>query len=289
MNERALAEALGPYRAQVDSALRALVERWAAPLPLGDAMAYATLSGGKRVRPAMTVAACEAAGGAPSAAMPYALALELIHTYSLVHDDLPSMDDDDERRGKPTVHVAFDVATAILTGDAILTEAFRVAAAEPGAPDSTRARGVARVAEAAGHLGMVGGQMRDIGGRPLSRDELRLMHAEKTGALFVAACDLGALAAGASAETASALHTYGLAVGRAFQVSDDLLDVVEAGGQVDDHEARVNFAIRFGLEAAREQTAQDVASALEALETLPERAPFLESMARWIGQRAEQA
>ena len=130
MNERALAEALGPYRAQVDSALRALVERWAAPAPLGEAMAYATLSGGKRVRPAMTLAACEAAGGAPSAAMPYALALELIHTYSLVHDDLPSMDDDDERRGKPTVHVAFDVATAILTGDAILTEAFRVAAAD---------------------------------------------------------------------------------------------------------------------------------------------------------------
>ena len=131
--------------------------------------------------------------------------------------------------------------------------------------------------------------MRDIGGRPLSRDELRLMHAEKTGALFVAACDLGALAADAGAETASALHTYGLAVGRAFQVSDDLLDVVEAGGEVDDHEARVNFAIRFGLDAAREQTAQDVASALEALETLPERAPFLESMARWIGKRAEQA
>lgn len=289
MMDRTLAEALGPYRTHVESALGQLVASWEAPAPLGEAMGYATLSGGKRVRPAMTLAACEAAGGELGAAMPFALALELVHTYSLVHDDLPSMDDDDERRGKPTVHVLFGVAPAILTGDALLTEAFRVAAELPGAPDEVRARGVACLARAAGHLGMVGGQMRDIGGAPLSREALRRMHAEKTGALFVAACELGALAARADADAQHALVTYGSAVGRAFQVSDDLLDVVEAAGVVDDHEARVNFAIQWGADAAREQTAHDVAAALDALESLPGDVAFLASMARWIGHRAENA
>jgi geranylgeranyl pyrophosphate synthase len=197
------------------------------PCRLREGMRYAVLLGGKRMRPLLTIAACEAAGGSIAQAMSAGCALELIHAYSLVHDDLPAMDNDVERRGKPTVHVAFGHANAILIGDALLTEAFRVLAR--GAEGVSRANigeSVAILSKHAGIDGMVGGQALDlVAGQSLdSLERLEEVHALKTGGLYAAAGALGALAAQASSEQVARLERYGLAFGIAFQHADDILD-----------------------------------------------------------------
>ena len=222
--------ALDSYLTEQRRRIEAALERWLPPLPapsddpgrLCEAMRYAVLGGGKRLRPIVTLGAFAACGGGeppPEPALRAASAVELVHCYSLVHDDLPAMDDDEMRRGRPTVHRAFGEATAILVGDALLTLAFGWAA-EAGAP------AVARLARHAGHDGMIAGQARDLalGGATPALAALERLHAEKTGALFAAAAALGALVAGADAERTAALEGYGLALGVAFQHADDLAD-----------------------------------------------------------------
>ena len=196
------------------------------PGKLKDAMRYAVLQGGKRMRPMVTIAACEALGGAAVAALPPACAVEMIHAYSLVHDDLPSMDNDLERRGLPTVHVKYGPANAILVGDALLTHAFTVLAGADGLPGPQAAAAIARLATHAGIFGMVGGQGLDlVHGQDIRELELlERVHALKTGGLYAASGAMGAIAAGADQATADRFERWGLCFGIAFQHADDILD-----------------------------------------------------------------
>jgi geranylgeranyl diphosphate synthase type II len=214
-------------RARVNGALeKRLADLDDTPSRLAEAMRYAVLGDGKRVRPLLAVAAFEAVGGVGDAVLPVAGALELIHAYSLVHDDLPAMDDDDTRRGRPTCHRAFDEATAVLVGDGLQALAFGWLVQSP-LPDAARARLVAELAAAAGPAGMVGGQQADMEAEATGGDldRLRYIHAHKTGALLTACVRMGAIAGGAGEATLGDLTAYGERVGLAFQVADDVLDV----------------------------------------------------------------
>ncbi|MCG3177231.1 MAG: Farnesyl diphosphate synthase [Candidatus Omnitrophica bacterium] len=213
-------------RAQLERVLPPVSAR---PRRLHEALRYAALSEGKRVRPALTLLACEAVGGKTLEAMPAALAVELVHTYSLVHDDLPCMDDDTMRRGRPTCHVRYDEGTALLAGDALLTMAFEVLASN-GRPSGVRAArrltAVAWLAEAAGSKGMVGGQADDVeqGGRTPDLPTLESINARKSGKLIAVSCRLGAYLGGGTPAQVEALYAYGRAVGLLFQIVDDILD-----------------------------------------------------------------
>jgi geranylgeranyl diphosphate synthase type II len=281
---------LAERRAMVDDALeRALQPSAGTPTRLLEAMRYAVFSGGKRVRPILALAACEAVPAAPELALPFGCAIELIHAYSLVHDDLPAMDDDELRRGRPTVHVVYGEALAILTGDALLTEAFRVAA------DGARAAGVAptaaltligALAAAAGAGGMVGE------GVAADRAVVESIHRRKTGALLAAAVDAGALAGGADANRRAALATYGQALGLAFQVADDILDATapteltgkRVGG--DAEHGKATFPAVLGLDGARAEARTLLARCLAATETLGPPAEPLRAIATFVVQRA---
>jgi geranylgeranyl diphosphate synthase type II len=194
---------------------------------LAEAMRYSVMAGGKRLRPILCLAAAQAVGGTLEAALPAACAFEMIHTYSLIHDDLPAMDNDRLRRGRPTCHIAFDEATAILAGDALLTLAFEVVAVHGDGPPLRRAEVIAHLARAAGAAGMVGGQMLDMlaEGRVLERTELEHLHRRKTGALIEAALSCGAILSGGRPDETASLREYGRLVGLAFQVADDILNV----------------------------------------------------------------
>lgn len=197
-------------------------------IPLWDAMRYSTMAGGKRIRPFVVMEVCHALGGRPEEALIYAAALEMIHTYSLIHDDLPCMDNDDLRRGKPTCHKAYGEATALLAGDGLLTRAFELVANAPGILPLRKCYAVAILAEAAGAPGMIGGQQMDLAseGKEISYETMVAIHEKKTCALLIAACRLGVLAAGKrGSEAENAMVTYGMGIGRAFQLVDDLLDV----------------------------------------------------------------
>ncbi len=268
------------------------------PARLHEAMRYAVLGGGKRVRPLLAYAAAETAGpgegqGNASAASSVALAVEFVHVYSLIHDDLPCMDDDVLRRGKPTVHVAFDEATAMLAGDALQAEAFRVIADAP-LDAELRARLTSMLAHAASTGGMCGGQAIDLAavGQVLSIDELERMHRMKTGALLSASVRMGAAAAGADAMTAAAADAYGRALGLAFQIVDDVLDVegtVETLGKTAGKDARGSkptYVSVLGLEAARARAAQLHGEALAALTPLGNRARRLRELADYIVDRS---
>lgn len=199
-----------------------------APAGLGEAMRYSVLDGGKRLRPLLVLGACEAVRGDAGAALRAACAVELIHAYSLVHDDMPCMDNDVLRRGKPTVHVAFGEAAALLAGDALQALAFELLAPEDaGIPDRVQAQLTRLLARASGYTGMAGGQAIDLAavGRSLSEDELRQMHRLKTGALLQASVMMGAACGEPSAAALAGLEGYGRALGLAFQVVDDILDV----------------------------------------------------------------
>lgn len=214
----------------------ALVEDWLSRCFAGreqygqiyDAMRYSLMAGGKRIRPVLTLETCRMCGGDVEAALPFACAVEMIHTYSLIHDDLPCMDDDDLRRGKPTNHKVYGEATAVLAGDALLTAAFEMMAEHRGNLDANRVlAAVDCLSHAAGAAGMIGGQILDMEGeeRPLSLEELKLMQSLKTGALICAAAEMGCILAGGSDEQREAVRTYAQCIGRAFQVRDDMLDV----------------------------------------------------------------
>ena len=263
------------------------------PTRLHEAMRYAALDGGKRVRPLLVYAAGEVSGADAAALDCAALAVEYVHAYSLIHDDLPCMDDDVLRRGKPTVHVAFDEATAMLAGDALQAEAFRVLADAPLAAE-LRARLVSLLAHAASTEGMCGGQAIDLDavGRQLSLDRLERMHRMKTGALLAAAVCMGAAAAGADAETAAAAEAYGRALGLAFQIVDDVLDVegtAESLGKTAGKDARGNkptYVSVLGLEAAKARAMLLHREALSAVAPLGDRARRLRELADFIVGRS---
>ena len=245
----------------------------AAPARLGAAMRYAVLAGGKRLRPLLVLAACEAVGGDRNAAIRAACAVELIHAYSLVHDDMPCMDNDVLRRGKPTVHVQFGEAQAMLAGDAMQALAFEVLTPEKGMAPALQARLCALLARAAGFAGMAGGQAIDLAsiGQSLDEPTLRDMHRRKTGMLLQASVMMGAACGKASAATLAALNDYGAAIGLAFQVVDDILDVTQESATLgktagkDQQDNKPTYVAVLGLEPAR-QLAQDLR--LQALQAL---------------------
>ena len=263
------------------------------PTPLAAAMRYAVTGGGKRVRPFLVYAAGRALGAPLERLDAPAAAVEFIHAYSLVHDDLPAMDDDDLRRGRPTCHRAFDEATAILAGDALQGLAFSALAEAGELPEATRLRMVASLSSAAGAEGMVGGQARDINavGRETDLAGLEAMHRRKTGALIEASARLGGLAAGADDATLGTLERYAAAVGLAFQIQDDILDVVgdtetlgKTGG-ADAAREKPTYPALLGLEGARERARAMVDDALEALAELGDGAEPLRDLARYVIER----
>jgi geranylgeranyl diphosphate synthase type II len=242
-------------------------------------MRYAVFGGGKRVRPILARAACRAAGGDPQRILEAACALELIHTYSLIHDDLPALDDDTLRRGRPTVHVAFDEPLAILAGDALLTEAFAVLARFPAgeALAALRAEACLLVAGAIGSRGMVGGQVEDLEatGAPPDAQRLDRVHRAKTGALIGAAVELGALLAGAAGTRRDAFGVFGRRLGLLFQIADDILDVTGSAASLgkspgkDAAAGKLTYPGVFGLENAnreRDTLAAALAGEAERLE-----------------------
>jgi geranylgeranyl diphosphate synthase type II len=289
---------LAERRGMVEAALeRALVPTEGVPPRLHEAMRYAVFSGGKRVRPVLSLMACEAAGGAPERALPFACALELIHTYSLVHDDLPAMDDDDLRRGRPTVHIAFDEALAILAGDALLTEAFRLAAdgaLAVGLEPARALRVVGAIAVAAGAAGMVGGQVADLEAEGVVADEALVasIHRRKTAALIAAAIEAGAIAGGAADDDLRALNVYGQALGLAFQVADDLLDATASTSVTGKREGgdaahgKATYPAVLGLDGARRVARDLLARCLDAVAPLGARAEPLRALATFIVERA---
>jgi len=284
------------YRPHIDHALARLLLP-AAPASLGrlvEAMRYSLEAPGKRLRPALCLAACEAVGGRPERAESAAGALELIHTYSLIHDDLPCMDDDDTRRGRPTSHRVFGEALAVLAGDGLLTRAFGVLAEDDGLTPETRCAMIETLAEAAGHLGMVGGQALDLAaeGEAVDPEGLREIHARKTGALIAASCRLGALAGGAAPGLVEALGRFGQELGLAFQIRDDLLDetgTTEALGKNagrDRERGKATYPGLLGLEASRERMREAAARARAAIVELGERAEPLEQLTRIVVERS---
>ncbi len=243
-------------------AVEAALEAWVpadAPAGLGEAMRYGVLDGGKRLRPLLVLAACTALAGEREAALRAAVAVELIHAYSLVHDDMPCMDNDVLRRGKPTVHVKFGEAQAMLAGDAMQALAFEVLTPDTGIAPALQARLVALLARSAGHAGMAGGQAIDLAatGRSLDEATLRDMHRRKTGALLQASVLMGAACGQPDANVWRALTDYGSALGLAFQVVDDILDVTQASATLgktagkDIDANKPTFVSVLGLDAAR--------------------------------------
>jgi geranylgeranyl diphosphate synthase type II len=256
------------------------------PPRLRRACLYALTGRGKRVRPALAIASCEACGGGRASVLPAACAVELVHTYSLVHDDLPCMDDDDFRRGRPTVHRVFGEAVAVLAGDALLSDAFSMAlgggSQRSGGGDARRAAVAAELAAAAGSAGMVGGQAMDIAGdsgRKKSAAWMERMFSLKTGRLIASAVRLGGICAGAGARQMKHLDRFGAETGLAFQLTDDMLDA--AAG---DREP-CNYAAAFGMAAARARVAKCVDAAVESARALGSRGAILESLARALAHR----
>lgn len=284
---------VGERQRRVEHALdEALPREDVAPRTLHAAMRYAVLGGGKRVRPLLAYAAGEVAGAEPRDVDAVAIALELMHAYSLVHDDLPCMDDDELRRGKPTCHVEFGEATALLAGDALQSFAFAVLAR---APIADAGAACAELAESTGPQGMAGGQAIDLAavGVQLSEGELELMHRMKTGALIRAAVRLGASArAKPSPQLAAALDAYAAAAGLAFQVVDDVLDVEGSAASLgktagkDAAQGKPTFVSVLGLDAAKRRAASLRSEAHAALAPCGVRARRLLELADWIVDRS---
>ena len=291
-----VAAILAERRRQVDEAL----ERWLPlqedhPPKIHEAMRYSVFAGGKRLRPILALLACEAVGGTPEDAMPAAAALEMVHTYSLIHDDLPAMDDDDYRRGRRTCHRVYGEAIAILAGDALLTHAFQVLAdaARTRLRPEGRLQVIAEIAEAAGSRGMVGGQAMDIlaEGHEIDRPTLLYLHTHKTGALIRASVRVGGIAGGAEAERLQVLTRYAERVGLAFQIVDDILDIEGATAEMgktagsDLRRKKATYPAIMGLEESRRQASHLLEEAKEALCPLGGKGATLAGLADFVGSR----
>ena len=291
-----LTAVMAACRTRVDAALdRWLPEQGDRPPRVHEAMRYSVFAGGKRLRPLLTLWSCEAVGGDPEDAMPAAVAMEMIHTYSLIHDDLPAMDDDDYRRGRRTCHRVYGEAVAILAGDALLTHAFQVLA-DPGparVPAEQRLQIIAEIAEAAGSRGMVGGQAMDIQaeGHEIDPPTLLYLHTHKTGALIRAAVRAGAIAGGAREEPLQALTRYAERVGLAFQIVDDILDIEGVSAEMgksagsDLRRKKATYPAVMGMEESRRQAAHLLQEAKEALRPLDGKGATLAALADFVGQR----
>ena len=280
------------YRAAVDDHLGGLFAD-AKDKPyrrLQEAMRYSLLAGGKRVRPVMTLAFCDMLGSQWREALPFACALELVHTYSLIHDDLPCMDDDDLRRGRPTCHKVYGETMAVLAGDALQGEAFGLIAAAPAMTAQQRIDAVAVLSAACGGDGMVAGQVLDVDHLAQGEADLRLLHRLKTGAMLQAAAELGCVAAGADDGLRQRARDYGCHIGLAFQVRDDVLDVVADQGELgkpigsDRAEGKRTFVDLLGLEACQALVAEETAKAKAALADLPDSG-FLLNLADHLAER----
>lgn len=262
----------------IEAAIEERITEPVFPPMLNDAVRYAALGAGKRLRPVLTLLACEAAGGERSAALTPAVAIEMIHAFSLVHDDLPALDNDELRRGKPTLHVQYDEATAILTGDAMMSMAFGLLADAPGVDPTITALQVRELAQATNQ--MIAGQVLDtVGGGDEGADDLarvRLIHEQKTGALLRASCRMGAIAAGADDSTLETLTRFGDAIGLMFQIVDDLIDVEQHESHTgkktgkDQDADKLTYPGVLGIEASRAEAHRLREAAIEALSNLPE-------------------
>lgn len=264
------------------------------PSSLHTAMRYSLFAGGKRIRPLLCIAAAETCGGEAEDVLPTACALEMVHTFSLIHDDLPAIDNDDFRRGHPTSHKKFGEAMAVLAGDALHTLAFATVAEHQQAPDAARiVEAVRTLAVASGTLGMVGGQVDDIAGegQAISAETLRSIHERKTGALLNAALRCGALLVGASDDALDALRRYGDHVGVAFQIVDDILDVTGDDARLgkptgsDAKHDKATYPKLFGLDAAARMAREASAAAIAAVTPFGPAAEPLRAFARFIVER----
>lgn len=294
-----MSEASTQVRSDLDRLLPLLDAELTAPFRqgeaarLGEAVRYSLEAGGKRVRPVLCLLACEAVGGTAAQALPGALALEYVHTYSLIHDDLPAMDDDDLRRGRPTNHKVYGEGHAILAGDALLTEAFGVLASADLDP-VRRAEALVLLAEGAGWRGMAGGQALDLEGEKIPSydlDHLRLIHRLKTGALLRASLEIGAVLGGAAPAERAALRAYGEAIGLAFQIQDDILDATATDADLgkragkDAGRGKITYPSLLGLDGARNALSEATETALCHLASLPNR-NSLAAWARYLALRA---
>lgn len=279
---------------EVDAALdRFLPKATAKPATIHKAMRYSLFAGGKRMRPALLLAAAEACGGTIEPALPLACAVECIHTYSLIHDDLPAMDNDDFRRGKPTNHKVFGEGIAVLAGDALLTQAFEIAALSDGWARYSHRDLVLELARASGSLQLIAGQVADLEGegRDLSVPELKYIHERKTSALLCASVRLGGMSANCTPAQLKALTAFGYNVGLAFQVIDDILDVTQTSEKLgktagkDVAAQKATYPRLVGLEKSRKIAAQLTARAFDALTPFKGRAPALEALAHYLLKR----
>jgi len=278
----------------VNRALDGFVPKASAkPRTIHTAMRYSLFAGGKRMRPALCLAASGACGGRESAAMPLACAVECIHTYSLIHDDLPAMDDDDFRRGKPTNHKVFGEGIAVLAGDALLTEAFEIALQCRGWPRYSHQTIVRELARAAGSLQLIAGQVADLEGegKRISAQHLRYIHERKTSALLCCAVRLGGMSANCTAAQLKALTDFGYYVGLAFQVIDDILDVTQTTEQLgktagkDRKAKKATYPAILGLEKSRRIAEGLTQRAFQALKTFRGKALALEALAEFLLKR----
>ncbi|MCC9640801.1 polyprenyl synthetase family protein [Rhodopirellula sp. JC740] len=299
--EESLKQYMASHRPAVEAALaEACADQPGMPTRLAEAIRYAVLAPGKRLRPVLTIMAAEACGGSVASAMPAAVSVELIHAYSLIHDDLPAMDDDDLRRGRPTTHIEFDEATAILAGDALQSMAF--AHLHCHAVDDTQAAAwIGTLAIAAGPSGLVGGQADDLdaekhtvddfGGPEAARTHLEAIHHRKTGALFTACAAMGAISAGADQRAVSALTNYARAFGLAFQITDDLLDCTSTDEQLgkrtgkDDGRGKLTYPGLMGLDRARAHAEAMIRTAHESLELFGTAGQRLRNLADFVLER----
>lgn len=263
------------------------------PTTLHQSIRYSLFAGGKRMRPALCLAAAEACGGSWESAGRMAAAVEMIHTYSLIHDDLPAMDNDDFRRGKPTNHKVYGEGMAVLAGDALLTQAFEVLADWEGTPDYTAATAVKELAVTSGSLQLIAGQAADLEaeGKEISLEDLEYIHLRKTSALLTCSVRLGAMAVNASQPQLDALTRFGRAVGLAFQIVDDLLDITQTTEKLgktagkDEAASKATYPALVGIDKSREMAASLTQEAYEALDLFGDKALALRSLAKYLLER----
>lgn len=284
---------LNKWKRTVEASMRSLIEASDMPTRLRDAMVYSLEAGGKRIRPALVYAVLETYGVPLERGSEVAATLEMVHTYSLIHDDLPAMDDDDLRRGRPTNHRQFDEATAILAGDALLTDAFRILA-QISLPAEKIVEIIRVFGLAAGSSGMVGGQLDDMLAErrsDVTLQELQSIHERKTGALLVYALEAGGILAGVSVEDRTQLKQFGRHLGIAFQIQDDILDVVgdeqAIGKRVgsDEENEKTTYPKLLGLDGAKRALDAEVEAATFAIESLSIQAPLLLDLLAFVVKR----
>ncbi|MEI8234101.1 MAG: polyprenyl synthetase family protein [Verrucomicrobiota bacterium] len=289
-----LKDYLAKRSALVDRALdRFLPKAAVKPPTIHKAMRYSLFAGGKRLRPVLCLAAAEACGGDMNVALPAACAVECIHTYSLIHDDLPCMDNDDLRRGRPTSHKVFGEGIAVLAGDALLTAAFEILTAAPGTPRHPASALVRELAYAAGSRALIAGQVADLEGegKKITLRELRFIHEAKTGALLTASIRLGAMSANATPAKLEALTAFGKHLGLAFQVIDDILDVTQTSEKLgksagkDVAAEKATYPALLGLEKARREAQRLTAASLAALKPFRKAGATLQALGEYLLQR----